>query len=174
MSKGIAKSFWFKLLAAPILMFGFAYLMVPIYDVLCDITGFGGRTGRINSINAQASVIDESRKVQVEFLSMTMAGFNVGFKPVVTSMDVVPGKVYKINYIAENRTDKEVTGQAVPSVAPAEAALNFKKIECFCFSKQTFKPHSKVEMPVTFVVQTDLDDDVKNITLSYNFFKIKE
>lgn len=155
-------------------MFGFAYAMVPLYDVFCEITGLAGRTGRIEVNTANASTIDENRKVKVEFLSMITTGFNVDFKPEVLNMEVIPGKTYAINYIAENRTDESIVGQAIPSVAPADAALNFKKMECFCFTKQKFEPHTKIKMPVKFVVETDLPDKVKNITLSYNFFKLED
>ncbi len=167
----ITKGFWIKLVSAPILMFFFAYAMVPIYDVICDITGFNGKTGRVDS--EQQYTVDEQRKVEVGFFAMTMPGFPVQFGPKVSSMEVIPGKFYTTSYLAKNNTDKTIVGQAVPSVAPTDAALYFKKLECFCFNRQVFKPHEEVEMTLRFVVEPELDERIKDISLSYNFFKLE-
>lgn len=170
--KKITKKFWIKLVSAPMLMFAFAYAMVPIYDVLCEITGFNGTTGKIE--NEQQYVIDENRKVEVGFFAMTMSGFPVQFGPKVDSMTIVPGKFYTTSYIAKNNTNETIIGQAIPSVAPTDAALYFKKLECFCFNKQVFKPHEEVEMTLRFVVEPELDKHIKDISLSYNFFKLEK
>ncbi len=167
----ITKGFWIKLVSAPILMFFFAYAMVPIYDIFCEITGFNGTTGRVDS--EQQYVVDENRKVEVGFFAMTMGGFPVQFGPKVDSMEVIPGKFYTATYIAKNNTDETVVGQAIPSVAPTEAALYFKKLECFCFNRQVFKPHEEVEMILRFVVEPEMDKRIKDISLSYNFFKLE-
>jgi cytochrome c oxidase assembly protein subunit 11 len=166
----ITKGFWIKLIAAPILMFGFAFAMVPLYDVLCEITGFNGTTGTVDS-ELQYEV-DENRLVEVSFFASTMPGFPVQFGPKVTSMDVVPGKFYTTSYIAKNNTDFEVIGQAVPSVAPTDAALYFKKLECFCFTRQVFKPHEEVEMTLRFVIEPEMDMNIQDVSLSYNFYKL--
>ena len=166
----ITKGFWVKLIAAPILMFGFAFAMVPLYDILCEITGFNGTTGTVDS-ELQYEV-DENRLVEVSFFASTMPGFPVQFGPKVTSMDVVPGKFYTTTYIAKNNTDFEVIGQAVPSVAPTDAALYFKKLECFCFTRQVFKPHEEVEMTLRFVIEPEMDMNIQDVSLSYNFFKL--
>lgn len=166
----ITKKFWVTLISAPILMFFFAYALVPIYDVLCEITGFNGTTGKITSqIEYQT---DESRKLNVSFFATTSAGFPVQFAPKVQSLEAVPGKFYTTSYIAKNNTDQTIIGQAIPSVAPTEAAAHFKKIECFCFNKQIFEPHQQVELTLRFVVEPKLDKRVKDISLSYNFFKL--
>ena len=88
-------------------------------------------------------------------------------------MEVVPGKVYTMNYLAENRSNEVIVGQATPSIAPSQAATHFKKLECFCFTRQEFAAKEPVKMPVRFVVEPLLDKGVQNITLSYNFFRIK-
>ena len=166
----ITKGFWIKLIAAPILMFGFAFAMVPLYDILCEITGFNGTTGTVDS--EQQYEVDENRLVEVSFFASTMPGFPVQFGPKVTSMDVVPGKFYTASYIAKNNTDFEVIGQAVPSVAPTDAALYFKKLECFCFTRQVFKPHEEVEMTLRFVIEPEMDMNIQDVSLSYNFYKL--
>lgn len=169
--KKITKRFWFTLVSAPILMLLFAvFVMPPIYKVLCDITGFNGTTGKVES--EQQYEVDEERLVEVSFFASTMPGFPVQFGPKVTSMDVVPGKFYTTSYIAKNNTDFEVIGQAVPSVAPTDAALYFKKLECFCFTRQVFKPHEEVEMTLRFVIEPEMDVNIQDVSLSYNFFKL--
>jgi cytochrome c oxidase assembly protein subunit 11 len=167
----ITRGFWIKLVSAPILMFFFAYAMVPIYDVFCEITGFNGTTGRVDT--EQQYTVDENRKVEVSFFAMTMAEFPVQFGPKVKSMEIIPGKFYTASYIAKNNTDETVIGQAIPSVAPTDAALYFKKLECFCFNRQVFKPHEEVEMTLRFVVEPEMDERIKDISLSYNFFKLE-
>ena len=168
----ITKKFWVVIFATPILMFIFAiFIMPPLYNILCDITGFNGKTGRVDKeYNYQ---INEERLIEVSFFASTMAGFPVQFEPKLKSMKVVPGKFYTTSYIAKNNTDYEVIGQAVPSVAPTDAALYFKKLECFCFNRQVFKPHEEVEMQLRFVIEPDLKKDIQDDSLSYNFFKLE-
>jgi len=167
----ITKRFWITLVSAPILMLLFAvFVMPPIYEVLCDITGFNGTTGRVDT--EQQYDVDDERLVEVSFFASTMPGFPVQFGPKVTSMDVVPGKFYTTSYIAKNNTDKEVVGQAIPSVAPSDAALHFKKLECFCFDRQVFKPREEVEMTLRFVIEPEMDENIQDVSLSYNFFKL--
>lgn len=169
-TRKITKGFWIKLVSAPILMFFFAYALVPIYDVLCEITGFNGTTGRLS--NEIQYSIDENHQVEVSFFASTAPGFAVDFAPKVASMMVVPGKFYSSSYIAKNNTDQTIIGQAIPSVAPTEAAAHFKKLECFCFNKQVFKPNEEIELPLRFVVQPGLDKRIQDISLSYNFFTL--
>lgn len=174
MKEPIAKSFWVKLVCVPVLMFGFAFALVPLYDILCDITGFNGRTTNESYQEVRSSYeIDESRLVSVTFSAAVAAGFPVSFRPEVARMEVIPGKVYTMNYLAENRSNDVVIGQATPSIAPYQAATHFKKLECFCFTRQEFAAKQPVEMPVRFVVEPSLDKNVHNVTLSYNFFRIK-
>lgn len=174
----ISRSFWIKLVMIPVGMFAFAFALVPLYDVFCDVTGLNGRIDNSayqgSLIPGADSDINKNHKISVNFSSATMPGFPVKFYPKQKQIDIVPGKIYTIQYIAENRSDKEITGQAVPSIAPTEASLHFKKLECFCFTKQTFQPRKPVEMPVKFFVDSKIDKNVKDITLSYNFFKIKQ
>ena len=168
--KKITKGFWIKLVSVPVLMFFFAYAMVPIYDVLCDLTGFNGKTGTVET--EQLYEVNEERVVSVSFFAATSPGFPVQFAPKVASMDVVPGKFYTTSYIAKNTTDEMIYGQAIPSVAPTDAALHFKKLECFCFVKQGFKPNEEVEMTLRFVIEPEMEERIKDVSLSYNFYKL--
>lgn len=170
----VSRSFWIKLTLVPVLMFGFAFALVPLYDVFCDVTGLNGRIENTAYQGTTGSTIDENHKISVDFLSATMPGLPVNFYPKQKQIDIVPGKIYTIHYIAENRSDETVVGQAVPSVSPTSASIHFKKLECFCFTNQTFEPKKPVEMSVKFFVDSKLAQNVQNITLSYNFFKVKE
>lgn len=171
-NKQISKSFWIKLFLVPLAMFGFAFALVPLYDTFCDITGLNGRTSS-SEYQGEPISVDQDRTVIVDFTAATAPGFPAKFYPMTKKMKVVPGKLYTVNYYAENRSDKTVIGQAVPSVAPGSAATHLKKLECFCFTNQKFEPKVPVEMPVRFFVDSELDKEIKNITLSYNFLKVK-
>jgi len=171
-NKNISKSFWVRITLIPIGMFLFAFAMVPLYETFCDITGLNGRTSS-SAYQGEKITIDEKRTVTVDFLSAASTGFPVTFHPVTKRLKVVPGKIYTVNYYAENRSDKVIVGQAIPSVAPGVAAAHLKKLECFCYNNQKFEPKKPVEMPVRFFVDSKLDKEIKNITLSYNFLAVK-
>lgn len=150
---------------------GFGFGMVPLYDVFCEITGFNGKTNQVAAIIDKNTQVDFSRTVKVEFLSHSMPGVGLTFKPEQFSLRVHPGEISRMNYIITNHSDKVFVGQAVPSVTPAVAAQHFEKLECFCFSQQTFAPHETRTMPVVYVVNPKLDSDLGTVTLSYTFFE---
>ena len=156
----------------PVLMFGFGYLMVPIYNVLCDITGLNGKTGTISVAEASNIEVDENRLIRVEFSGSLNQYAPWKFTPNVASMMVNPGKQYKTSYTATNKLEKQLVGQAVPSVSPGRAASHFNKTECFCFVQQTFAPGQTMDMPLVFIVDPDLPADVDTVTLSYTFFDV--
>lgn len=163
-----------KLVLVLIAMFGFGYALVPLYNVACKLTGFNGRTERIDLKTAEAATIDTSRWVTVQFLANTHRGMPWVFKPLQFEMRVHPGEIATVKYYARNPTGANIVGQAVPSVTPVAAARHFKKIECFCFSRQDLKPGESRVMPVRFVVDTGLSKSVHTITLSYTFFNMNK
>jgi len=154
-------------------MFGFGYALVPMYNVLCQLTGLNGKTGRVEAATVAAPA-DTTRWVTVEFTGSSMSGLPWDFRPLQKSMRVHPGEVATVSYEARNTTDEAITAQAVPSVVPSEAARYFKKIECFCFTRQTLNPGETRQMPVRFVVNTGLSKDVSTVTLSYSFFNVDQ
>ena len=159
-----------KMLAFAVGMFGFGYAMVPIYDIICDITGLNGKTGRVSIAEAEAAKADENREVIVEFTSTINASGAWNFRPTVFEMRVKPGQTYQTAYFAENLTDRTTVGRATPSVSPSAAAKYFNKTECFCFTEQLFEPRASKDMPLVFIVDPDLPINVDRITLSYTFF----
>ena len=162
-----------RLLGLSVAMFGFGYLMVPIYDILCEVTGLNGKTGRIDVQAAQHLQIDDSRQIKVQFTGGVNASADWEFSPAISSMMVVPGKTYTMTYHAKNLQDVPVTGQAVPSVSPRIASKHFNKAECFCFTNQIFAANEAKDMPVTFVVETGLPPQVDTLTLAYTFFRVE-
>ena len=148
--------------------FGFGYLLVPLYDVFCEITGFGGRT------NTEAVAVTEapdlSREIRVEFVTTVNSYAPFEFAADDDSMTVHPGQMYFATFTAKNMTSQEKIAQAVPSVVPVAAAEHFVKIECFCFDSQSFTANEERAMPLQFIVDPDLPDYVDTITLQYTFF----
>ena len=150
-------------------MFAFGFALVPLYDVFCEITGFGGKTENQAVLVTEAP--DEDRLVTVEFVTTVNELAPWDFRPTVSSIQVHPGKLYRTTFQAENLTATALVGQAVPSVAPSAAATHFKKTECFCFTSQAFEPSETKDMPVQFMVDNELPRHVERITLSYTLFK---
>lgn len=152
-------------------MFGFGYALVPLYDVFCEITGINGKTGRLSTEAAQNMGIDKNRLVTVEFLATVNEKLPWQFKPLKEKMEVHPGEINTVNYVATNLTSEDSIGQAIPSVSPGPAASYFSKTECFCFTQQLLRAKETREMPVRFIVDPNLPQDIGTVTLSYTFFK---
>jgi len=158
-----------RLLVVAGLMFGFGYAMVPLYRTFCEVTGIN------NLLNADDAVrntqVDTSRKITVEF-DANLHGLPWRFEPGQASVAVHPGELVHVVYRVSNNRNHPVTGQAIPSYGPQLAAVHFKKMECFCFARQTLGPGESREMPVVFVIDPALPKDVATITLSYTFFEV--
>ena len=157
-----------RLLIMTVAMFGFGFALVPLYDVFCEITGFGGRTNT-ESVAAEEAP-DLSREIRVEFVTTVNSYAPFEFGADLDSMTVHPGKMYFATFTAKNMTEDDKIAQAVPSVAPVAAAEHFVKIECFCFNSQEFAANEEKAMPLQFIVDPDLPEYVDTITLQYTFF----
>lgn len=157
-------------------MFAFGYALVPLYDVICEITGLNGKTGRVavDQQNSEDTTIDAQRLVTVEFVASVNSGLPWTLQPGVSSMRVHPGALNDAVFYAENLSRETLIGQAVPSVAPGPAAKYFNKTECFCFTQQTLEGGQERAMPVRFIVDPKLPAHIKSLTLSYTFFRIGE
>jgi len=160
-----------KLGLVAIAMFGFGYLMVPIYNVLCDITGFTGKTGQISQSQARVAEVDQNRLVTVQFDTNVNPALPWEFRATQFKQTVRPGEIAETKFVVVNKSSKPVVGQAIPSVAPEQASLFFNKTECFCFINQVLAPGEKKEMVVRFVVDAKLPEKISTMTLSYTFFK---
>ncbi|HEY4201061.1 MAG TPA: cytochrome c oxidase assembly protein [Devosiaceae bacterium] len=155
-------------------MIGLAYAAVPLYQMFCKATGYGGTT-QVATDNPKG-IID--REMTVRFDSNVDSGINWTVTPAKPITEKI-GSTETINFIAVNNSDKPTTGMAVFNVAPDAAGQYFNKIQCFCFTQQTLQPHERVEMPVVFFVDPDLAknhdlDTTRAITLSYTFYAAKK
>jgi cytochrome c oxidase assembly protein subunit 11 len=157
-----------RLLLFALGMFAFGYALVPLYDVFCEVTGFGGRANKTPAVVAEA--VDESRSIDLEFVTTVNEYAPWSFRSSEPGMTVHPGGMYEATFVATNLTDRRMTAQAVPSIAPQQASRFFKKLDCFCFTTQEFAAHETRELPVRFIIGSDLPAHVDTITLSYTFF----
>jgi cytochrome c oxidase assembly protein subunit 11 len=158
-----------KLLVVVVGMFGFGYGLVPFYEKICEVTGLRNIAVADASTNTQ---VDYARTVRVEFDS-NVRKLPWTFRALEPIAGVHPGEVRQVMFEVVNLTDRPITGQAYPSYGPMEAAPYFRKLECFCFAKQTLQAGEKRQMPVVFVIDPKLPKDVPTITLSYTFFEVE-
>lgn len=158
-----------RLLLLTMVMFAFGFALVPLYDVMCKAFGINGKTG---GQYEGSQVSDPSRTVRVQFMSTNAGDMSWDFYSSADQVEVNPGAVSQMIFVAHNPTDKPMSAQAVPSITPAEAAAYFHKTECFCFTQQVLQPGERIEMPVRFIVDRDLPGNVKHLTLAYTLFDI--
>ncbi len=155
-------------------MVGLAYASVPLYDLFCKVTGFGGTPTAVDSNGSQ--VLD--RTISVRFDSNVAPGLNWRFSPETPEVKVKLGQTTTVLYKVTNKGDKPSTGIATYNVQPDLAGTYFSKLECFCFTEQTLQPGETLESAVVFYIDPRLaeDRDVKDlssITLSYTYFPSK-
>ena len=158
-----------KLGVIVVAMFGFGYALVPFYEKICEVTGLRNIAQADEVRNTQ---VDVTRDVRIEFDS-NVRKLPWQFRPLTPVIGVHPGEVRQVVFEVVNTTDRPLTGQAIPSYGPQNAAQYFRKLECFCFAKQTLQPGERRQMPVVFVIDAALPKDVATITLSYTFFEVE-
>lgn len=162
-----------KLLTVVLGMFCFGFLLVPIYDVICDVTGLNGKTGD-QYVVSEAPDVDETRWVTVQFTTSNNADMPWDFSPSEVKLEVRPGAMHETYFVAKNTTGQRMVAQAVPSVAPFSVAQYLHKTECFCFNQQVLEPGESIEMPLKFFVDADIPERVSKLTLSYTLFNLPE
>jgi len=153
-------------------MFLFAFALVPLYNVFCDITGINGKTR--GQALYESVEINKERVITVEFLTNINRGMPWEFESRVKSIKVHPGELNEVRFYAKNRSKSDIVGQSVPSVSPGEAALYLNKTECFCFDQQLLVAGEEMEMPMKFYIDADIPEDITRLTLSYQLFNITE
>ena len=163
-----------KLSVIALVMFGFGYALVPMYEAICEALGINilSRnellvTGKTGPVNTQ---VDTSRTITVEFDANARGPWD--FKPAQSSVQVHPGQVTTVMYEFRNVQNRTMSAQAIPSYAPKQAMAHFNKMECFCFNEYTLAPGESKQWPVVFVIDPKLGKDVTTITLSYTFFEV--
>jgi len=159
-----------KLLIVACAMFGFGFALVPFYTKICEVTGVN------NVLKADAvtnSQVDTARFLTVEFDTNLRNDLPWTFAPLEKSVRFHPGELIQVTFEIRNNSNRPVTGQAIPSYGPQLAARYFKKLECFCFTQQTLAPGEVRRLPVVFVIEKGLPQEVNTVTLSYTFFEVE-
>ncbi|KAK4468550.1 hypothetical protein MN116_007746 [Schistosoma mekongi] len=164
-----------------ILMIGFGYSTVPLYRLYCSKTGSGTNSSlakaKTEKIKTMKPIRD--REFVIYFTADTHSGMKWKFKPLQKALTIVPGETALAFYSAENPTDQPIVGIATYSIVPFEASKYFNKIQCFCFEEQRLNPHEKVDLPVFFYIDPEINSDPwlkrsSQIVLSYTFFEAKK
>jgi cytochrome c oxidase assembly protein subunit 11 len=156
-------------------MVGLAYAAVPLYQIFCQVTGYGGTTQRVVEAPSETSKLT----IKVRFDANIDKDLDWKFYPKQREVTVHLGEKKTISYGSINLSDKELTGTATFNVTPQAAGVYFNKIECFCFTETTLKPGDSLDMPVVFFIDPDIVDDeimhnLGTITLSYTFFETEK
>ncbi|MEW7008861.1 MULTISPECIES: cytochrome c oxidase assembly protein [unclassified Lentilitoribacter] len=152
-------------------MVGVSYAAVPLYEIFCQVTGYGGTTSRVE----QASDVILDQKIKIRFDANVSGDLPWDFKPKVREIEIAIGETAQIEYLAKNIAGMTTNGQATFNVTPQSAGAYFNKVECFCFTETDLEPGESLDMPVIFFVDPEIVDyeetkDIKTITLSYTFF----
>ncbi len=153
-----------------VLMFGFGFLLVPLYNVVCKSLGVNGKTA--NYAAQLSRSIDMTRMVKVQFLANVNRQLPWDFYPQPRHVLVHPGERKQVAFYVRNRTSHAMTVQAIPSVTPGLAAQSFKKIACFCFTRQTVAGNTTKRMPLLFYIDTKLPKNINSLALSYTLFDV--
>jgi cytochrome c oxidase assembly protein subunit 11 len=158
-----------RLVLVAVGMFGFGFALWPLYGVLCEVTGLGGRAVQV--AESSDHVVASDRVVSIRFDASTNSSLPWEFKAMEKVSEYNLGVASKAFYVAMNPETEAITGQATYNVTPPEASLYFVKTECFCFTEQTLQANESREMPVYFYIKPDLPEHIKDITLSYTFYR---
>ena len=157
-----------KLVVVTVVMFGFGYAMVPFYKKICEVTGITELAQADEVVNTQ---VDTSRWLTLQ-LDANTRGLPWEFEPVQREVRVHPGQLINVVYRVKNKSGNRIVGQAIPAYGPSFAGKYVRKLECFCFARQEFKPNETREMPVQLVIGAGLPKEVDVVTLSYTFFEV--
>lgn len=156
-----------------------SFAAVPIYNLFCKMTGYGGTVTRQEVSRYYLKKPKGTRIINIEFDSNVDSNLPWRFIPKQRKTSAIPGHNTLIFYETENISDKDIIGTSVYNITPNKAGKYFVKIHCFCFEEQLLKAGQKMLMPVTFLIDPDFEedpdmDDVDTITLSYSFFKVRD
>lgn len=154
--------------------FAFGFALIPLYRVICEVTGYGDQKSLAERDATVVEKPDANRLVTVEFISNLPTYGNWEFRPKVHELQVQPGKLYSTTFFAHNLLARATLAQAVPSIAPGSAAAYFRKTECFCFTPQHFAVNEGRDMPVRFIVDPGLPRDIDRLTLAYTLYELPQ
>ena len=154
-------------------MFAFGFALGPLYSAICEATGINGKM-KLAAADVKSVAVDKDRWVNVEFVTTVNGGRPMKFRAVQDQVRVHPGELTTVEFVAQNNEDHAIVAQAVPNIAPWNAARHLRKTECFCFNQQPFKAGAQKHMPMRFLHDPELPRDVDTVTVSYTFFDVPE
>ena len=160
-----------KLVAGAVLMFGFSFALVPLYDLMCDALGIGKIRAASEPVTATTIA---PHTLTIEFVTTNTEQLNWSFYPLVKSMEISTSETYMVNFVARNNTANTMTVQAIPSITPVQGTDYLMKTQCFCFEQQTLAPGESIKMPVVFLIDSALPEKYSTLTLSYSLFELKQ
>ena len=149
--------------------FAFGFALVPLYNVICDVTGYGDKS-KLRQASTIVEAPDQNRLVTIEFMADAQSFGDWEFRPEANSLAVHPGQLYLAKFYAHNVRAQPVTAQAIPSIAPLQATQYFHKTECFCFTPQAFEARQERELTVRFIVDPKLPRNIDRLTLAYSMY----
>jgi len=165
-------------------MLGMGYAAVPLYDLFCRVTGFGGTTqqateAEANAAEQLASANAAGKTMSIRFDASLARGVPWEFRPSQPTDTIQIGVRDLTTYVAKNNSSVPITGTATFNVEPEQAGIYFNKIQCFCFTQQTLQPGEEVHMPVLYFIdpaalEDEAMDGVEQITLSYTFHRARD
>jgi cytochrome c oxidase assembly protein subunit 11 len=167
------RNHWLRLLFVTAGMFCFGFATVPLYNKLCYAIGLNGRVAN-EAATIKPMALDTSRTVTVEFMTTVNGGRPWKFVADQAQVVVHPGQPTTVSFDFANTGDHAIVAQAVPNIAPADAAQYLRKTECFCFSRQSFAAGEEKHMPVVFTLDPALPREIDRITLAYTYFDVTD
>ena len=172
MNEGSKKTI--KLLCFSVLgMFTFSFALVPLYDVFCEVTGRNGKI-ELEATTNQNLETEIGRDVSIQFVSHNNEQMPWIFRPSESQIKIQTGKYHTATFYVKNPTNKRMIAQAIPSVAPSNAASHLKKLECFCFEEQELAPGEEALLPVRLIFDDELPESIKSVVLSYTIFDVTD
>ena len=156
-----------------LLMLALSFAAVPLYDLFCRVTGFGGTTQNASDKEIPKIIVNQNYKMR--FDTNVHSTSNWKFYPEKNTLKLKPGEIHNVNFFVENNSAKLSSGSATFNVSPSPFGIYLNKIGCFCFEKQTLKPGEKKNFVLTFFLDPEVVDDSKtneisDVTLSFTFF----
>ena len=152
-------------------MFTFSFALVPLYNVFCEVTGLNGKI-ELRATNDTNIEIENGRDVSIQFVSHNNEEMPWTFEPSEDSIKIKTGKYHTATFYVKNPTDRTMIAQAIPSVAPSNAASHLKKLECFCFEEQELAPGEDALLPVRLIFDDKLPSAINSVVLSYTIFDV--
>ena len=152
-------------------MFTFSFALVPLYNVFCEVTGLNGKI-ELRATNDTNIEIENGRDVSIQFVSHNNEEMPWIFEPSEDSIKIKTGKYHTATFYVKNPTDRTMIAQAIPSVAPSNAASHLKKLECFCFEEQELAPGEDALLPVRLIFDDKLPSAINSVVLSYTIFDV--